>query len=54
MPPAEKLYAKVLSLEAEVTDLRAQVAWFQRQMFAGGRSEKTADRIARANKTWAA
>jgi transposase len=40
MPPAEKLYAKVLSLEAEVTDLRAQVAWFQRQLFAGGRSEK--------------
>jgi transposase len=40
MPPAEKLYAKVLSLEAEVTDLRAQVAWFQRQMFAGSRSEK--------------
>lgn len=40
MPPVEKLYAKVLSLEAEVTDLRAQVAWFQRQMFAGSRSEK--------------
>ena len=40
MPPAEKLYAKVLSLEAEVTDLRAQVAWFERQMFAGGRSVK--------------
>ena len=40
MPPSEILYAKVLSLEAEVADLQAQVAWFQRQMFAGGRSEK--------------
>ena len=40
MPHAEKLYVKDLSLEAEVTDLRAQVAWFQRQMFAGSRSEK--------------
>lgn len=40
MPPAEELYSKVLSLEAEVADLQAQVAWFQRQMFAGSRSEK--------------
>lgn len=40
MPPAEILYAKVLSLEAEVADLQARVAWFQRQMFAGSRSEK--------------
>ena len=40
MPPAEVLYAKVLSLEAEVADLQARVAWFQRQMFAGSRSEK--------------
>jgi transposase len=40
MPPAAELYAKVLSLKAEVSDLQAQVAWFQRQMFAGSRSEK--------------
>lgn len=40
MPPAEELYSKVLSLEAAVADLQAQVAWFQRQMFAGSRSEK--------------
>lgn len=40
MPPAEKLFAENLALKAELTDLRAQVAWFQRQMFAGGRSEK--------------
>jgi transposase len=39
MPPAEELYAKVLSLEAENKDLRAQLAWFQRQVF-GARSEK--------------
>lgn len=39
MPPPEELYAKVLSLQAENEDLRAQVAWFQRQMF-GSRSEK--------------
>ncbi len=38
MPPPEELYAKVLSLQAENEDLRAQVAWFQRQMF-GSRSE---------------
>ena len=40
MPPAEQLYAKVLSLEAENEGLRAQLAWFQRQVFGGGRSEK--------------
>ena len=39
MPPAEKLYAENLSLKAEVEDLRAQVAWFRKQVF-GGRSEK--------------
>jgi transposase len=40
MPPAEKLFAENLALKAELADLRAQVAWFQRQMFAGSRSEK--------------
>jgi transposase len=39
MPPAEELYAKVVTLEAELENLRAQVAWFQRQMF-GAKSEK--------------
>ena len=39
MPPAEKLYAENLSLKAEVEDLRAQVAWFRKQVF-GSRSEK--------------
>ncbi len=40
MPPAEQVYAENLALKEEVEELRAQVAWFQRQMFAGGRSEK--------------
>lgn len=39
MPPAEKLYAENLALKAENEDLRAQVAWFRKQVF-GGRSEK--------------
>ena len=39
MPPAEELYRKNLALQAEVEELRAQVAWFQRQVF-GSRSEK--------------
>lgn len=39
MPSAEELHAKVVTLEAELESLRAQVAWFQRQMF-GSRSEK--------------
>lgn len=39
MPPAEQLYTENLALKAEVADLRAQVAWFRKQVF-GGRSEK--------------
>jgi len=39
MPPAEELYAKVLALTEENAQLRTQLAWFQRQVFAGGRSE---------------
>ena len=39
MPPAEELYRKNLALEAENTDLRAQVEWYRRQVF-GSRSEK--------------
>lgn len=40
MPPAEILFAKVCSLEEEIKNLRAQLAWFQRQVFGGSRSEK--------------
>jgi hypothetical protein len=40
MPPAEELYAQVLSLQAENRDLKAQAAWFQRQVFGSGLSEK--------------
>jgi hypothetical protein len=39
MPPAEEIHAENLALKAEVEDLRAQVAWFRKQVF-GGRSEK--------------
>jgi transposase len=39
MPPAAELYAENLALKAELANLQAQVAWFQRQMF-GTRSEK--------------
>lgn len=41
MPPAEELYKENLSLKAEVANLQARVAWFQKQMF-GTRSEKLA------------
>lgn len=48
MQPPEELQAKVLSLQAEVEDLQAQLAWFRRQMF-GARSEKLpADVLAQA------
>lgn len=40
MPPVEQVYAENLALKEEIAELRAQVAWFQRQIFAGGRSEK--------------
>ncbi len=50
MPPAEKLFAENLALKAELTELRAQVAWFQRQMFAGSRSEKLPVEIPRQTK----
>lgn len=39
MAPPEELYAQNQALKAEVANLQAQVAWFQRQMF-GARSEK--------------
>lgn len=39
MAPPEELYAQNQALKAEVANLQAQVAWFQRQMF-GSRSEK--------------
>lgn len=40
MPPVEAVYAENLSLKQENAELRAQLAWFQRQVFAGSRSEK--------------
>jgi len=39
MPSPEELYAENRALKAELANLQAQVAWFQRQMF-GSRSEK--------------
>lgn len=39
MHPAAEIYAENLALKAELANLQAQVAWFQRQMF-GTRSEK--------------
>jgi Transposase C of IS166 homeodomain len=39
MPLAEKLFAENTALKAELENLRAQLAWFQRQVF-GARSEK--------------
>ena len=50
MPPAEKLFTENLALKAELAELRAQVAWFQRQMFAGSRSEKLPVETARQTK----
>lgn len=40
MPPAEELYAQNLALKAEVEDLRSQLAWFRRQVFAGSKTER--------------
>src|ERR1700677_4511788 len=39
MPPAEELYQKVQSLKAENDALRAENAWYKKQMF-GRTSEK--------------
>jgi transposase len=39
MPSPEELYAENRALKAELANLQAQVAWFQRQMF-GSKSEK--------------
>lgn len=50
MPPAEKLFAENLALKPELADLGAPVAWFQRQMFAGGRREKLLVETARQTK----
>jgi transposase len=40
MPPAEELYAENRSLKEENAELRAQIEWFKRKVFAGGQSEK--------------
>ena len=47
MPPAEILYAKALSLEAEAADLQARVAWFQRR---GGAFKNILDRKLRGHE----
>ena len=40
MPPAEELYVENLALKEENAELRAQLEWFKRKVFAGGQSEK--------------
>jgi len=43
MPPAEELFAENHALKEENAQLRAQLAWLQKQLFGGGKSE-TLDR----------
>jgi hypothetical protein len=47
MPPIETVLEENAQLKAEISgkseriaELEAQIAWFRRQMFAGGKSEK--------------
>ena len=47
MPPVEEVLAEVATLKAQlsgkierIAELEAQIAWFRRQMFGGGKSEK--------------
>jgi len=40
VPPVEQLYAENLQLQQENAALRAQIDWFKRQLFAGGKSER--------------
>ena len=40
MPPAEELYREVLQLREEKAQLQTQIAWLQKQLFGGGKSEK--------------
>lgn len=40
MPPIEAVLEENAQLKGRVADLEAQIAWFRRQVFAGGKSEK--------------
>lgn len=40
MPPVEEILQENAQLKGRVAELEAQIAWFRRQMFAGGKSEK--------------
>ncbi|MEM9160543.1 MAG: IS66 family transposase [Verrucomicrobiota bacterium] len=40
MPPIEEVLAENETLKGRVAELEAQIAWFRRQVFAGGKSEK--------------
>ena len=40
MPPAEKLFQENQELRQELVQLRAQVAYLQKQLFGGGKSER--------------
>lgn len=40
MPPAEQVYAENLELKGKVAVLEAQLAWFKKRFYGGGKSEK--------------
>lgn len=40
MPPIEEVLAVNAQLKGRLAELEAQIAWFRRQVFAGGKSEK--------------
>ena len=40
MPPVETVYSENKLLKERIKELEAQIAWFKRQVFAGGKSEK--------------
>ncbi|MDQ8201307.1 IS66 family transposase, partial [Pelagicoccus enzymogenes] len=40
MPPIEEVLAENATLKGRVAELEAQIAWFRRQVFAGGKSER--------------
>ena len=40
MPPVETVFSENKLLKERIKELEAQIAWFKRQVFAGGKSEK--------------
>jgi len=40
MPPIEAVLQENVRLKERIAELEAQIAWFRRQIFAGGKSEK--------------